>query len=123
MAIKRPFSESDWLATPEPVRRYVEMLEQRVEQLEATVAQLIRRIEQLESRLNQNSQNSSKPPSSDPPFHRPERGSKKSRRRRGGQKGHAGHRQQFLDPSEVMIVTGVAFCRIVAQAFQRLPER
>ena len=46
MPIERPFSESDWLATPEPVRRYVESLAQR--------------IEQLESRLNQNSQNSSK---------------------------------------------------------------
>lgn len=111
MAIKRPLSESDWLATPEPVRRYVEVLEQRVEQLEATVAQLIRRIEQLESRLNQNSQNSSKPPSSDPPFQRPERGSKKSKRRRGGQKGHVGHRQQLLDPSEVMIVEpGLCAC-------------
>ena len=53
MPIERPFSESDWLATPEPVRRYVESLAQR--------------IEQLESRLNQNSQNSNKPPSSDPP--------------------------------------------------------
>jgi transposase len=68
------------------------------------VAQLIKRIGQLESRLNQNSQNSSKPPSSDPPFQRPERGAKKSKRRRGGQKGHVGHRQQLLDPTEVMIV-------------------
>ena len=79
MPMERPFSESDWLATPESVRRYVESLAQR--------------IEQLESRLNQNSQNSSKPPSSDPPYQRPERGSKKSKRRRGGQKGHKGHRE------------------------------
>ena len=70
MPIERPFSESDWLATPEPVRRYVESLAQR--------------IEQLESRLNQNSQNSSKPPSSDSPYQRPEWGSKKSKRRCGG---------------------------------------
>lgn len=90
--MERPFSESDWLATPEPVRRHVESLEQRVAQLEETVAQMAKRIEQLESRLNQNSQNSSKPPSSDPPYQRPERGSKKSKRRRGGQKGHKGHR-------------------------------
>ena len=88
MPIERAFSESDWLATPEPVRRYVESLAQR--------------IEQLESRLNQNSQNSSKPPSSDPPYQRPERGSKKSKRRRGGQKGHKGHRQELLKPTEVV---------------------
>jgi transposase len=111
MPMERPFSESDWLATPEPVRRYVESLEQRVEQLEATVAQLLKRIEQLESRLNQNSQNSSKPPSSDPAYQRPERGSKKSKRRRGGQKGHTGHRQQLLEPSEVIgIEPGKCVC-------------
>ena len=104
MPIERPVSESDWLVTPEPVRRYVEYLEQRIERLETTAALLVKRIEQLESRLNQNSQNSSKPPSSDPPYQRPKRGSKKSKRRRGGQKGHVGHRQQLLDPSEVMIV-------------------
>jgi transposase len=104
MPIERPFSESDWLATPEPVRRYVESLEKRVVQLETTVAQLIKRIEQLESRLNQNSQNSSKPPSSDPPYQRPERGTKKSKRRRGGQKGHVGHRQQLLNPTEVVVL-------------------
>jgi len=35
MPIERAFSESDWLATPEPVRRYVESLAQRIEQLES----------------------------------------------------------------------------------------
>ena len=90
MPIERPFSESDWLATPEPVRRYVESLAQR--------------IEQLESRLNQDSQNSNKPPSSDPPYQRPALESRKSKRRRGGQKGHKGHRQQMLKPTEVMSI-------------------
>ncbi len=102
MPMERPFSESDWLATPEPVRRYVEHLEQRIRQLETTVEVLLKRVEQLESRLNQNSQNSSKPPSSDPAYQRPERGSKKSKRRRGGQKGHVGHRQELLKPTEVV---------------------
>jgi transposase len=104
MSMKRPFSEADWLATPEPVRRYVEALEQRIETLEASQAQLLKRVEQLEQRLNQNSQNSSKPPSSDPPYQRPERERRKSKRRRGGQKGHKGHRQQMLKPSEVVTI-------------------
>jgi transposase len=104
MPMQRPFSESDWLATPEPVRRYVEALEQRIEKLEAIDAQVHQRMEQLENRLNQNSQNSSKPPSSDPPYHRPERERRKSRRRRGGQKGHKGYRQQLLKPTETMTV-------------------
>jgi transposase len=104
MSMKRPFSEADWLATPEPVRRYVEALEQRIETLEESQAQLLKRVEQLEQRLNQNSQNSSKPPSSDPPYQRPERQRRKSKRRRGGQKGHKGHRQQMLKPSEVVTI-------------------
>ena len=102
--MERPFSESDWLATPEPVRRYVEALEQRIEKLEESHAHLLKRIEQLEQRLNQNSQNSSKPPSSDPPYQRPERERRKSKRPRGGQKGHKGHRQQMLKPSEVVTI-------------------
>jgi len=53
MPIERPFSESDWLVTPEPVRRYVESLEQRVAQLEETVAQMAKRIEQLESQMHE----------------------------------------------------------------------
>lgn len=104
MSIKRPFTEADWQATPEPVRRYVESLEQRVEQLETTVALLLKRVEQLESQLKQNSQNSNKPPSSDPPYQRPEREWRKSKRRRGGQKGHKGHRQQMLTPTEVLTI-------------------
>jgi len=102
MSIQRPFSEADWLATPQPVRQYVQSLEQRIEQLEKSVLQLLQRIEQLESRLNQNSQNSNKPPSSDPPYQRPAREVKKSKRRRGGQKGHKGHRQQMLKATEIL---------------------
>jgi transposase len=104
MPMERPFSTSDWLATPEPVRRYVEALEQRIEKLEVNDAQVHHRIEQLESRLNQNSQNSSKPPSSDPAYQRPERVRRKSKRRRGGQKGHKGYRQQMLKPTDTQIV-------------------
>jgi transposase len=102
MSMERPFSESDWIATPE--RRYVEALEQRIEKLETSDTQVHQRIDQLESRLNQNSQNSSKPPSSDLPYHRPERVRRKSKRRRGGQKGHKGYRQQLLKPTETMTV-------------------
>jgi transposase len=82
----------------------VEALEQRIEKLEESHTQLLKRVEQLEQRLNQNSQNSSKPPSSDPPYQRPERKRRKSKRRRGGQKGHKGHRQQMLKPSEVVTI-------------------
>jgi len=104
MPMERPFSTSEWLATPEPVRQYVEALEQRIEKLEASDAQVHHRIEQIENRLKQNSQNSSKPPSSDPAYQRPERVRGKSKRRRGGQKGHKGYRQQMLTPTETQVV-------------------
>jgi transposase len=104
MSIKRPLSESEWTGTPEPVRRYVESLEPRIETLEANDVQLRQRIEQLENRLNQNSQNPNKPPSSDPPYQRPGRERRKSKRRRGAQKGHKGHRQQMLKPTEVVTI-------------------
>jgi len=57
-------------------------------QLEAQAA----RIQELENRLSKNSQNSSKPPSSDAPYDKPEPKSQrpKTGRRSGGQKGHKG---------------------------------
>ena len=62
-------------------------------QLADRVAQLEARLHALEARLNQNSQNSSKPPSSDPPF--PQVTSRfpgdKSTNKSGGQPGHQGH--------------------------------
>jgi hypothetical protein len=73
MEIKRPFSEADWLKTPEPVRLYVEQLEQTFFALVAKVEQLEKRIEQLEAGNKKNSQNSSKSPSSDSPYTKPQR--------------------------------------------------
>jgi transposase len=104
MDFKRPFSESDWLATPEPVRKYVEALEQAIVDLLAKAQQHEKRIAELERRLNLDSQNSSKPPSSDSPYRkpRPKTKKKKKSRKRGGQKGHKGHRQQLLEPTEVI---------------------
>ena len=101
MEVKRPFSEADWLATPEPVRQYVEQLEQTVIALVAKVEQLEKRIEKLESRSKKNSQNSSKPPSSDAPYNKPKRAKRsKKKRKKGAQKGHKGHRQKMLKPTE-----------------------
>jgi transposase len=104
MEIKRPFSEADWLNTPQPVRQYIEMLEKSIIHLTAALDELRGRTEKLEERVNRNSQNSSKPPSSDTPFKKPKRIKKKSKRKRGGQKGHPGHRQQLLSPNEVFDV-------------------
>ncbi|MFZ1956303.1 MAG: DUF6444 domain-containing protein, partial [Desulfobacterales bacterium] len=102
MEDKRPFSSAEWLQTPEAVRAYIEMLEQSILQLSQSLAELKGRTEKLEQRVNRNSQNSNQPPSADGPFKKPERKKKKGKRKRGGQKGHAGHRQQLLDPTETV---------------------
>ena len=56
----------------------------------ATIAEQAATIVELGARLNQNSQNSSKPPSSDVPGTRPQKEKRGKRRKRGGQPGHVG---------------------------------
>jgi transposase len=98
MHINRPVTEEDWNATPEPVRRAYEALEKQV-------LELTRRIEKLEAMLNMNSQNSSKPPSSDSPFKKPAESQKpKKKKKAGAKKGHRGHRQTFLNPTETIVL-------------------
>ena len=96
MAPKRPFSDLDWQLTPEPVKVYIEYLERCVLELQKIAQDHEARFERLEARLGQNSRNSSRPPSSDSPFTKEKRKKPKSSRKKGGQKGHKGHRQQML---------------------------
>jgi len=105
MEVKRPFSEADWLATPEPVRQHVEQLDQ-------TVIALMAKVEKLESSGKKNSQNSSKPPSSDSPYEKPKRPKPpKKKRKRGAQKGHKGHKQEMLKPTEqIPILPEMCLC-------------
>ena len=111
MERKRPFSQIDWAATPQPVKQYIIYLEQTIDTLVARVEQLEKRIEQLEVRTKKDSQNSSKPPSSDSPFKKAQKKAKKSKRKRGGQKGHKGHQQQMLSPTDKKkILPGICKC-------------
>jgi len=89
-------SEEDWKQTPPAVRALV--LQQH-----ELIAQLIKRVEELEARLGQNSRNSSRPPSSDPPYQRDKRESKGTGKP-GAKKGHKGHQQALLTPTEVVPV-------------------
>ena len=104
MELKRPFSDEDFQATPEPVRRYIIQLEDLVIKLFKETEDLKKRVTELENRLDKNSQNSSKPPSSDPPYKKPPKASKKSKRKRGGQKGHKGHLQKLMEPTSKNIL-------------------
>jgi transposase len=86
-------SAEDWAATPVAVRVLARELRQRLARLEA--------------RLNQTSQNSSKPPSSEPPQARPRRAKEPSGRKTGGQPGPTGHSRQLKPESEVDPISDV----------------
>lgn len=87
-------SKTDWQATPEAVRQLVVGLLASVEQLQQAVAQ-------LREQVNKNSQNSSKPPSSDPPSVKRKPPTAKGQRKRGGQPGHRGKGRRLQPPDQV----------------------
>jgi len=82
-------------ALPPAVRAYIRFLEARVGQLEGRLAD-------LEAKLNQNSANSSKPPSSDGPHVKPAPPKAPSGKTRGGQPGHPKHERVILPPDDVI---------------------
>lgn len=67
----------------------------------ATVDDLKAEIAELKERLGQNSTNSSKPPSSDPPSYKSKPPRKPKGRKRGGQPGHQGSTRKLLPAEEV----------------------
>lgn len=73
--------------------------DQRIAELERLVAQLIAENRELWARLDMNSSNSSKPPSSDGPGASREK--KPTGRSRGGQPGREGNRRSLLPPERV----------------------
>jgi transposase len=77
-----------------------ETLLQVIELLLAKTARLEKRVEEVEAKLNANSNNSSRPPSSDPPFAKPPKKDKGRKGKAGAKKGHKGARQQMLEPTE-----------------------
>ncbi len=93
---------------PPEVTAYVRALEEQVVGLQAQVTTLQTQVttlqtqvEKLSAQLGQNSQNSSRPPSSDPPSAPPRPPVPASGRKRGAQKGHPGHQRRLLDESEL----------------------
>lgn len=69
--------------------------------LERTVAAQAAEIAELKRRLDQDSSNSHKPPSSDPPQRPPREKRERGERKPGGQPGHEGHARALLPPEQV----------------------
>ena len=96
-----PFPPELWEQTPLAVREYIRTLEARVAQLEATVQRWL-------ERLQQDSHNSARPPSSDPPQAMEKRARRgPSGRKRGGQPGHRGQPRTLMPIEDVDTVVPV----------------
>jgi transposase len=99
-------SSSD--ARIERLERQVEALLAKVEAQAATIEAQAAEIAELKRRLGENSTNSNKPPSSDPPAQRQERNKPApSGRAPGGQPGHKGKRRELVPVSKL---TGSTEC-------------
>ena len=70
------------------------------------------RIKELENQLSKNSTNSSKPPSSDAPYKKPEPKSlrEKTGKKAGGQKGHKGENLKMSETIDHKVVYEVKIC-------------
>jgi len=91
----------DWAATPPFVQHAFVALLTIVAQQQQQLALLQAQLAELQARLNQHSQNSSKPPSSDPPS-APPRPTRVGRgRTKGGQPGHERHDRPEPTPDQI----------------------
>src|SRR5215510_6955716 len=106
-----PFGQFEWELTPPAVQDYITRQQQHITQLQSQMGQFQSQIEQLQhqvetlqGRVDKTSQTSSKPPSSDAPFHKPKRQQKTSAGQRGGQPGHRGKGPILLRPTEVHLI-------------------
>lgn len=100
--------DADWQTTPVSVQTVVCALVQVVQEIQGQhqaaltrIAALEQEVADLRARLNQHSQNSSKPPSSDPPSAPPRPARVPRGRKAGGQPGHPRHERPDPTPDQI----------------------
>lgn len=124
-----PVAPESWVTppTPEsaPLLGQPGLLRLENARLRAENAVLQARVRDLEARLGQNSSNSSRPPSSDPPQAPRKRAAQPSGRKRGGQPGHRGTFRVLLSVEQVdeVVVVIPECCRHCGQPFPETPTR
>ena len=95
---------------PEAIADIIERQDRMITQLTEKIVQLEARITELEARLNQNSRNSSQPPSIDG-YRRPQSPRKKGEKPPGGQKGHKGQTLEMVETPDKIEVHSVQVCK------------
>src|SRR4051794_35588241 len=106
-----PLPADLWDSLPPEARALILALRAEVAELRAQVREQQAQIQGLHERLNQNSTNSSRPPSSDPPAVKRAPPQLPSGRRSGGQPGHALQQRPLLEPTQPPVVLKPAACR------------
>lgn len=91
----------DWATTPHSVQSVVAALVAVTASYQQQLGQLQAQLADLQARLNQNSLNSSKPPSSDPPSAPPRPVKTPRGRVRGAQAGHERHERPIPEPDTI----------------------
>ena len=119
-----PLSQELWDQIPPHLQAaiwiMVEGYERRIAALEAEVGELKGEIRELQEHLGQNSQNSSRPPSSDGPQVKRKPPRAPSGRKRGAQPGHPVHQRALLPVEQVqeVVVRKPPQCRRCGEALQ-----
>jgi len=109
------------------LRSIVSERDARISEQELKIAALIKQVELLTEQLNRNSKNSHLPPSSDGPGASGSAGGRrrpKSKRKRGGQKGHRGSHRELLpaDRVDTFVDLFPEVCLGCASALPRVPD-
>lgn len=92
----------DWSLLPEDAEITAEDIEKTPRNVLKLIIALLERIEQLEARLNQDSSNSNRPPSSDSAFKKESSGKVENKAKGKSRRRRKGYRQQMLDPTETL---------------------
>src|SRR6516225_4247098 len=110
MSAEPPLPADMWDRLPPEARALILVLRAEVAELRAKVREQQEQIQEFQERLNQNSTNSSRPPSTDPPTvkRRPPRPAEG--RSSGGQFGHERQQRPLLTPDHTEVLKP-AHCR------------
>lgn len=95
--------------------------QQRIQELEGLLTGALLRIEELEKRQVKDSHNSSLPPSRDHGTRKPLGRREKSRKKSGGQPGHAGHTLNFVETADEVIVHRPVVCQHCQRDLSQYP--